>query len=137
MIPFYKRGFRKGKASALPFFYLTFYCPEDKMPPTFSIMGRLYPYKFQSLTEDILIKGCIMVNGEELDQFQLLEEKIGNLIEYVRSLKQEKESLKGQVQTLEEKNAALRGERDQLRQEKDTAKSRIGSLLEKMEQIDL
>ena len=79
----------------------------------------------------------MMVNGEELDQFQLLEEKIGNLIEYVRSLKQEKESLSGQVKMQEEMIASLRGERDQLRQEKDTAKSRIVSLLEKIDQISL
>ena len=78
-----------------------------------------------------------MVNGEELDQFQLLEEKIGNLIEYVRSLKQEKESLSGQVKMQEEMIASLRSERDQLRQEKDTAKSRIVSLLEKIDQISL
>jgi len=77
----------------------------------------------------------MMVNGEELDQFQLLEEKIGNLIEYVRSLKQEKESISGQIQMQEEKIASLRGERDQLLQEKDTAKSRIVHLLEKIEQI--
>lgn len=76
-----------------------------------------------------------MVNGEELDQFQLLEEKIGNLIEYVRSLKQEKESLAGQIQMQEEKIGSLRAERDQLRQEKDSAKSRVVSLLEKIEQI--
>lgn len=78
-----------------------------------------------------------MVNGEELDQFQLLEEKIGNLIEYVRSLKQEKESLSGRVEMQEEKIASLTGERDQLRQEKDAAKSRIVSILEKIDQINL
>ena len=76
-----------------------------------------------------------MVNGEELDQFQLLEVKIGNLIEYVRSLKQEKESILGQIQMHEEKIASLRGERDQLLQAKDTAKNRIVLLLEKIEQI--
>ena len=76
------------------------------------------------------------LNSEEgVDQFQLLEDKIDNLIEMIKSLKKEKESFAGKVQIQEEKLADLTKEVDGLKSGRDKAKQRILSLLEKMEQI--
>ena len=41
--------------------------------------------------------------GEEIDQFQLLEEKIDSLISIVGSLKKDKEDLKEKLQLKEDK----------------------------------
>ena len=76
------------------------------------------------------------LNSEEgVDQFQLLEDKIDNLIEMIKSLKKEKESFAGKFQIQEEKLTDLTKEVDGLKSGRDKAKQRILSLLEKMEQI--
>ncbi|MBC8179335.1 MAG: cell division protein ZapB [Deltaproteobacteria bacterium] len=76
------------------------------------------------------------LNSEEgVDQFQLLEDKIDNLIEMIKSLKKEKESFAEKFQIQEEKLADLTKEVDGLKSGRDKAKQRILSLLEKMEQI--
>jgi FtsZ-binding cell division protein ZapB len=76
------------------------------------------------------------LNSEEgVDQFQLLEDKIDNLIEMIKSLKKEKESFAEKFQIQEEKLADLAKEVDRLKSGRDKAKQRILSLLEKMEQI--
>ncbi len=76
------------------------------------------------------------LNSEEgVDQFQLLEDKIDNLIEMIKSLKREKESFAEKFQIQEEKLADLTKEVEGLKSGRDKAKQRILSLLEKMEQI--
>ena len=76
------------------------------------------------------------LNSEEgVDQFQLLEDKIDNLIEMIKSLKREKESFAEKFQIQEGKLADLTKEVEGLKSGRDKAKQRILSLLEKMEQI--
>ena len=76
------------------------------------------------------------LNSEEgVDQFQLLEDKIDNLIEMIKNLKKEKESFAEKFQIQEEKLTDLAKEVDRLKSGRDKAKQRILSLLEKMEQI--
>ena len=72
---------------------------------------------------------------EEVDQFQLLEDKIDNLIEIIKSLKKEKESFTEKFQIQEEKLTDLTREVEGLKSSRDKAKQRILSLLEKMEQV--
>lgn len=77
------------------------------------------------------------LNSEEgVDQFQLLEDKIDNLIEMIKSLKSEKESFAEKFQIQEKKLADLTREMEGLKSGRDKAKQRILSLLEKMEQLD-
>ena len=76
------------------------------------------------------------LNSEEgVDQFQLLEDKIDNLIGMIKSLKSEKESFAEKFQIQEEKLADITKEVAGLKSGRDKAKQRILSLLEKMEQI--
>ena len=76
------------------------------------------------------------LNSEEgVDQFQLLEDKIDNLIEMIKSLKKEKESFAEKFQIQEEKLTDLTKEVEGLKSARDKAKQRILSLLEKMEQV--
>lgn len=78
-----------------------------------------------------------MHSEEEIDQFQLLEQKIDSLIEVVKALKQEKAALAEKVQIQEEKLADLSEQLDSLRAARDNARQRIVSLLEKIEQIEV
>jgi len=78
-----------------------------------------------------------METGEEIDQFQLLEEKIDSLIAFVVSLKNEKESLVEKIRIQEEKIVDLNREMEHLRTARDKAKQRIVALLEKVEQLDI
>jgi len=74
---------------------------------------------------------------EEMDQFQLLEEKIDNLIELIGALKREKESLAEKVQIQEEKISNLSEQVERLKDARDKARQRIVSLLKKLEQIEI
>lgn len=78
-----------------------------------------------------------MHSEEEIDQFQLLEQKIDSLIEVVKALKQEKAALAEKVQIQEEKLADLSEQLESLRAARDNARQRIVSLLEKIEQIEV
>ena len=60
---------------------------------------------------------------EEMDQFQVLEEKIDKLIEMVGTLKREKESLAEKAQIQEERLSDLNGQLENLRGAKDQAGS--------------
>lgn len=75
--------------------------------------------------------------GVDVDQFELLEEKIDRLIGTIQSLKKDNESLSEKVQIQEEKLADLNGQLEGLRASRDNARARIVSLLEKIEQIGL
>ena len=74
---------------------------------------------------------------EEMDQFQLLEEKIDSLIKFINSIKKEKESLAEKLHIQELKISDLNGELENLRASRDKAKDRIMALLKKMEQLDI
>jgi len=76
-----------------------------------------------------------MDTAGDIDQFQILEEKIDKLIESITALKREKESLAEKVQIQTEKLADLTDQLEGLRTARDRAKQRIVALLEKMEQI--
>ena len=78
-----------------------------------------------------------MERGVEVDQFQLLEEKVDSLIRLMGSYKKEKESLFEKINIQEEKIADLTGELNHLKAARDMAKKRIVSLLEKIEQIEM
>ena len=73
---------------------------------------------------------------EEIDQFQLLEQKIDKLITTIKSLKTERESLNEKLQIQEEKLTDLTREVEGLKSGRDKARQRIVSLLEKIEQIE-
>jgi FtsZ-binding cell division protein ZapB len=73
----------------------------------------------------------------DIDQFQVLEEKIEGLIEKIRTLKKEKESLSENAQIQEERLADQNEQILRLKESRDGAKQRIVSLLEKIEQVDI
>ena len=72
-----------------------------------------------------------------IDQFQLLEEKIDNLIEFITVLKREKESIAEKNQIQEEKIADLNKQLESLKAGRDSARQRIVSLLEKIESVGI
>ncbi len=74
---------------------------------------------------------------ENIDQFQLLEEKIDSLIELIKGLKKEKESFTETSRLQEEKITELTQQVESLISGKDRAKQRIISLLEKIEGIEV
>lgn len=73
-------------------------------------------------------------SGEEIDQFQLLEEKIDGLISLVGSLKKDKEALSEKLQLQEDKVADLTEQLRKSEAAKDMAKQRVSSLLAKIEE---
>jgi len=73
----------------------------------------------------------------DVDQFQLLEEKIDSLIALITDLRKEKELLAEQVQLQEKELADLTEQVSNLDTNRDRVKQRIGSLLEKINQIDV
>ena len=75
--------------------------------------------------------------GMEVDQFELLEEKIDRLIGSIQSLKRENEALNEKLQIQEEKLGDMNEQVENLRASRDNAKARIVSLLDKIEQIGL
>lgn len=74
---------------------------------------------------------------DDIEQFQVLEEKVERLIQYVASIQREKEDLKDKVRIQDEKNEALTGEVEKLKQGRDKAKQKILSLLEKIESLGI
>jgi len=78
-----------------------------------------------------------MSTGEEIEQFQLLEEKVNNLISLIMGLRKEKESLTEKSRIQEEKLTDLTQQLEDLRGARDKAKQRIVSLLEKIEQVEI
>ncbi|MFO7984397.1 MAG: cell division protein ZapB [Desulfatiglandaceae bacterium] len=74
--------------------------------------------------------------GEEVDQFQVLEEKVDHLIEMIKTLRNERDSYKERFEIQEEKISDLNKQVEALKGGKDRAKQRIVSLLEKLETIE-
>jgi FtsZ-binding cell division protein ZapB len=81
--------------------------------------------------------GEVMDTAGGIDQFQLLEEKIDNLIEFITVLKREKESIAEKTQIQEEKITDLNKQLESLKAGRDSARQRIVSLLEKIENIGI
>ena len=80
----------------------------------------------------------------DVDQFQLLEEKIDSLIALVTDLRNEKEDLRNEkerlaekVQIQEKKITELTEQTVDLDANRDRVKQRIVSLLEKIKQVDI
>lgn len=78
-----------------------------------------------------------MGTAEDMDQFQLLEEKIDSLIHYIASLKKENESLAEKLHIQEGKLTDISQEVEQLRAVRGKVKQRVVTLLEKIEQADI
>ena len=77
-----------------------------------------------------------MDTSGQVDQFKILEDKITKLIDYIKSLKREKEALAEKNQAQEERLADLANQLENSRTATDGVKHRITALLEKMDQID-
>jgi hypothetical protein len=71
---------------------------------------------------------------DELDQFQILEEKIETLIRHVTSVRKEKEELAEKTRVQEGKIASLMSDVERLTRGRDKARERIFSLLERLKQ---
>ncbi len=78
-----------------------------------------------------------MERDGELDQFQLLEERVDSLIQFIEAFKKEKESSIERIRIQEEKIADLTGDIEFLKGARDRAKQMISSLLAKIEQLEL
>lgn len=72
----------------------------------------------------------------ELDQFQVLEEKIDSLIALITELRKEKGLLAEKVRIQDEKVADLTEQVNGLKTTRDKAKQRIVSMLEKIRKIE-
>ena len=82
-------------------------------------------------------EGNTMNETGDVDQFQLLEEKIDDLIELITDLRKEKALLAEKVQTQEQKITALTERVGHLDANRDRAKQKIVSLLEKIKHLDM
>jgi len=78
-----------------------------------------------------------MVEAEGTDHFQLLEERVGSLIQHLTSLRDEKISLMEKINEQERKITDLTIDVERLKEGRDKAKDRMVSLLEKIEQLDI
>ena len=72
---------------------------------------------------------------DELNQFGLLEEKIGSLISLVGSLNKEKENLERNMYGQEKKIGSLTKEIKTLEIDRDVIRKRIAALLEKISEF--
>ncbi len=73
----------------------------------------------------------------EVDQFDVLEQRIDLLIESITSLKKENAVLAERAQIQEERLSDLGAQVEKLKEARDKAKQRIIALLEKLEQIHM
>jgi uncharacterized coiled-coil DUF342 family protein len=78
-----------------------------------------------------------MENIAEIEQFQLLEQKIDSLLGLVNSLKKEKAALAEQIHIQEEKLVDLSEQVSALKAGRDTARQRVVTLLERIEQAEV
>jgi FtsZ-binding cell division protein ZapB len=78
-----------------------------------------------------------MDTDAEMDQFQILEEKIDKFIQFITTLKREKEALSEKAQAQAERILELTNQLESSRNASTGARQRIAALLEKMEQIDI
>ena len=73
----------------------------------------------------------------DIEQFELLEQKLDALLELIGNLKKENSALSEKVQIQEEKIADLTRQVEAFRSARDKAKQKILHLLEKLEQVEL
>ena len=78
-----------------------------------------------------------MEHQEEMDQFKILEEKIGALIGKVSSLKDEKESIAVRIREQDKIITDLKVELDNLKGSRDKTKARIQSILDRIGKMDI
>lgn len=78
-----------------------------------------------------------MTMGEEMDQFQLLEQKIDGLLELVGTLRKEKAALAEKAQIQEERLRDLAEEVEDMKTARDKARQRILTLLDKIEKVEI
>ena len=78
-----------------------------------------------------------MIMGEEIDQFQLLEQKIDGLLGLVDSLRKEKAALAEKTQIQEERLRDMAEEVETLKAGRDKARQRVLSLLDKLEKVEI
>jgi FtsZ-binding cell division protein ZapB len=71
----------------------------------------------------------------EVDQFELLAERVESLISLVSALRTEKIALEKEVQIREEKIGSLAQEIETLKDEKHIVRERIAALLQKIEEL--
>ncbi len=75
--------------------------------------------------------------GEDIDQLQVLEDKVDGLIKKLTSLRAENHSLSEKVQIQEERLGDLTTQIETLKSSRDQARQKIVTLLEKIEQLDI
>ncbi len=78
-----------------------------------------------------------MGTAEDMDQFQLLEEKVDSLIQYIATLKKENESLAEKLRIQEERLTDVTQEVEQMKEARGKVKQRVVTLLERIEQADI
>lgn len=78
-----------------------------------------------------------MTMGEEMDQFQLLEQKIDGLLELVGTLRKEKAALAEKAQIQDERLRDLAEEVESMKTARDKARQRILTLLDKIEKVEI
>ena len=74
---------------------------------------------------------------KEIEQFELLEQKVETLISALGSLNEQKMMLERKARTQEEELGTLRSEIDTLRADRDVVQKRIASLLEKIAECEV
>jgi len=78
-----------------------------------------------------------MEQRNEVDYFKVLEEKVGLLIAQIRSLRDERESLREKISQQEKSIADFTGEVERLKGNRDKVRDRIVNILKKIEQMDI
>jgi FtsZ-binding cell division protein ZapB len=74
---------------------------------------------------------------KEIEQFELLEQRVETLISALGSLNEKKMMLERTARTQEEELGTLRSEIDTLRADRDVVQKRIASLLEKIAECEV
>jgi cell division protein FtsB len=66
-----------------------------------------------------------------------LEERIDNLLDVYRGMKEDKESLSGRVESLEAQNRELKEQMARVETEKEVIMEKVKGILEKIEKIEV
>lgn len=74
---------------------------------------------------------------KEIEQFELLEQRVETLISALGSLNEKKMMLERTARTQEEELGTLRSEIDTLRADRDVVQKRIAGLLEKIAECEV
>jgi len=74
---------------------------------------------------------------KEIEQFELLEQRVETLISALGSLNEQKIMLERKARTQEEELGTLRSEIDTMRADREVVQKRIASLLEKIAECEV